>query len=711
MSLPQIQTLFGQGRFHEALQLVDTLDAEQLFRGLCYKALILCLQGDIRDASPLIDQLWEQSRTAENKSHQFMVLALQTCLRSFQGREQDVHCFFQKGQTLLSSLSASERAQLKEWEGWLYYGMGISNWESPVFAHLHAALEIFEALPERRGIEWILSVIIFHSLNTNQLAIALERLNQFKATTSADSHLFGRAFALFLEGGLLWFQGDLEQGLALYHQALPLLDQHGLHWLIGMVFNGLAWMYYLQGDFVQALSYAEQAIHLMESKGFYFPQPWNALFNIYRAKGAYSEALRVTQQRLAFCEANHNHPGILQSTRLIASLYADQGDFTAALKWARQSLTHSEVVNDKWGQASSFSLLGHFYSQLGRFEQAIHSFHQALAVDKELPPKNRTHFGQFHFSSGIQAALAELYSLKGDFDQALEFMQTALTQVKADDAYFSDTALYYLGLGKILFKKGDYLQAQTQFQNSLAFSERHGNPLFLATALYYLVLTCSELDARDEAQDYLHQLEQIRTDTAQRLINHQWQIAKGVLFKKSPRASMKVKAQEIFQLIMAEELVDLDLTVFAMLNLVDILVWELSSTGHEEVLQEIQHVLTRLQEIAQHQQSVTLELEVALIQSQVDLIQGNINRAMTLLNHTKTIALEHHLDHHQVRIENQRQAIETELTKWKELTEQNAPLITRIQQSQLQDYITAAVQFVEKGTSQEEKKRQHLTSE
>jgi tetratricopeptide (TPR) repeat protein len=254
-------------------------------------------------------------------------------------------------------------------------------------------------------------------------------------------------------------------------------------------------------------------------------------------------------------------------------------------------------------------------------------------------------------------------------------------------------------------KKSDYQQAKTYFQKSLAEYEKQRNP---SPALYYLVLTNSELELMEEAKEYLHRLEQIGKDTEDRMIHQQCLIAKGIIFKKSPRAINKGKAQEIFQQITEEEIIDHDLTVFAILNLLEILIWELSSTGHEEVLQEIQELITQLNEIAQKHQSSTLEIEVALIQSQLELIQGNVNQSITLLDHPKTIALENNLESHQVRIKSQLRVIETEFQKWIELTDQNVPMIERMRQSNLLDYIAEAQRFLDKGASQEERTQQHM---
>jgi tetratricopeptide (TPR) repeat protein len=704
MGIQKIKALFGQGRYGEALQAIEILAGEQQFMGMCYRALILCLRGEILEATPLIDHLWQLSLSREEKNSQFVVLALKTCLYSYQGKEEEIYQSFNEGQELLTSLEDHERSQIKEWEGWCQYGLGyfyLNNdlYEKPIIDHLHSSLEILEATLEKGGIEWVLRYIMLYYFLTNQVEIALEYKKQLKDITSDREHVFGQAFVSLLEGAILWIKGEYEKSFELFKKALPIFIEQDLHVLIVGVYNAYAMIFHNRSDFDQTILYAEKAIQLMKKKGFYWPYPWNGMIDTLVVKGDYQSALRYSKQILAICEENRNQTGVLHRLRNIATIYYHKGDFEDALNWVQQSLVKSEAFKDIRGQAWGLNLIGAASYQTGNPNQAIDYFQQALTFTKEF----RDEFGGYGTTSRyIQANLAKALSLKGDFDQALELMQTAMTLAKEQESswFENDT---YLMIGEILFKKGEYQLARIQLQNSLAICEKYGNPLFSAFTLYYLILTNCEQDSIAEASEYLQRLERIGEDTASQRIYQLIQIAKGFILKKSPRAVMKAKAQEIFQQITEEESISFDSTVFAMLNLLELLIWELSSSGHEDVLKEIQQIITQLNEIAQKQNAFTLEIEVALIQSQLELIQGNVSRAMTLLNQAKTITQEKNLENHRTRVENQERVIEEELHKWIELTEQNAPLIDRIQQSQVQDYVATALRLAGKGPTQEER--------
>ena len=704
MKIQKIKTLFGQGRYREALQTIEELAGEQEFVGLCYKTLILCLRGEIREAIPFLDHLEQLVSSLKDKNTQFAVLALKTCLCSYQGKEEEMYQSFNEGQELLNSLKDHERNQVKEWEGWLHYGIAsfYQNYmlfEKPIIVHLQSSLEIFEALPEKSGKEWVLRYIIAYYLMNDQLEVALEYLEQFKEITVDENHVFGQAFVSLIEGVILWFKGEYEKSLELFNKALPIFIKQNLNMLIVVIYNALSMIFKNKSDFNKAISYAEKAIQLMEKKGFHWPYPWGVMIDTHLVKGDYQSALRYAKQILAISEENDSQTEVVQRLQQIAGIYYYKGDFPDALNWIKQSLVQSEALKDVQGQAEGLNLMGCISYQAGHLDQAINYYQQALKFTKEL----EVEFGGYgRASCTIHANLASMYSLKGNFDQALELMQTALRWTKKHESSWFDNATYLI-IGEILFQKGEYQQARNQLQNSLSICEKYGNSVSSASTLYYLVLTSCELGAITEAREYLHQLEQTGKDTANQRINLQVQIARGVIFKKSPRAVMKAKAQEIFKQITEEESISLDLTVFAMLNLLEILIWELSSTGHEEVFQEIQQLITQLNGMARKQKSFTLEIEVVLIQSQLELINGNVNQAMALLKQAKTITREKNLENHQVRIESHEQVIKSELHKWIELTEQNAPLIERIQQSQVQDYITTALRLAGKEPSQEER--------
>ncbi|PWI49096.1 hypothetical protein CEE45_02835 [Candidatus Heimdallarchaeota archaeon B3_Heim] len=516
---------------------------------------------------------------------------------------------------------------------------------------------------------------------------------------NSTNHVFGQAFSSFLNAGSHWFKGDFKKSIEGFTKSLPSFEEHKIYTLTVGVYNAFATISLMKGEFEKAIRFAEKGIHVMQQQGFYWPYPWNAVIGAYLNKGDTQTALKYAKQRLTLMEELQNHKGIVKQLRWFAQIYYAKTEYEKALFWTEKSLTYAEKSKNKREHVWALELIGIIYYQMGKLDPAVNYLQQALTLSKEL----REEFGGEGLTTCyVQANLAELYSMRGDFDQALKLMESGLALMeKHESSWFQHD--FYLTMGTILMKKGDYIQAREQLHTSLALHEKYGDILTSADTLYYLVLVNSELDELEAAQRYLHQLKQLTSTTTDPKITQQIQLAQGIIYKKSPRAVMKAKAQEIFQQITNEEKIELDLSVFAMLNLLELLIWEVSSSGHEEVLAEIQQLILRLDDLAQQQKAHTLEIEVRLIQSQLQLITGNVNQAMEVLKRARGIAYENKLESYQNRIERQEQEIETELQKWRELAEQNAPLIERMQQSKVIDYIDTALRLVGKGSSQEEK--------
>jgi tetratricopeptide (TPR) repeat protein len=185
MGVQKIKKLFEQGRYEEALQTVEKLAKEQQLLGLSYKALILCLKGELLEADPLVDHLTQLSRFHDDQSALFRALAIKTYLRAYQGKEQEMFQLFNEGQELLTSLEERERIQLKEWEGWLHHGIAwflMSHLRSreEIIPHLNSSLEIFESLQNQGGREWLLRLTIWIYCCYNEHKIASDYLEQLK---------------------------------------------------------------------------------------------------------------------------------------------------------------------------------------------------------------------------------------------------------------------------------------------------------------------------------------------------------------------------------------------------------------------------------------------------------------------------------------------------------------------------------------------------
>jgi tetratricopeptide (TPR) repeat protein len=457
VEIQNIKTYFRQGKYEDALQIIDSIDDCEKFIGLSYKALIFCLRGSLPEAALVIDQLWEKLQENHNKKNKFILLTLKNFLHAYQGKEQEVKELCRTAQNELLSLEGLERNNVKEWEIWLYYGRSIffsfSENYSLSIKDLLTAEKIIETNPLIGGREWISFLLIHSYYRTNQLKDAEKCIDKFKVITSDLNHVFSHYFELHHRAVILMYKKEFHACLENLSINLPIFQKFNFQWLIGGIFNQLAWLYYFIGDFSNAIENSNKSINQMKNIGIYYPFPWYVKIFILRNKGDYESALALTKKFLAICEEKQNLMQICKGLRLLALIFYQKGDFSKALEWAQQGYKHSKALGDNYFQGWCLYTIGIINSQMGNLSESISNLQQALKFVDRLHEEDGIEGGKYYLSGFILSHLSEIYSFQGNFDLALNVMEKALKRVdnQEDTSFFSHLTLY-LGSGGSSYK-------------------------------------------------------------------------------------------------------------------------------------------------------------------------------------------------------------------------------------------------------------------
>ncbi|MFX0114053.1 MAG: ABC transporter substrate-binding protein [Candidatus Hodarchaeota archaeon] len=172
-------------------------------------------------------------------------------------------------------------------------------------------------------------------------------------------------------------------------------------------------------------------------------------------------------------------------------------------------------------------------------------------------------------------------------------------------------------------------------------------------------------------------------------------VQEAMRLKKSARIVEKAKAQEIFQQIAKEDIISPDLTIYAMLNLCDLLLDEVKAYGAESVLHEADKLAIHIDSIAREQDSPALQVEVLILRSKFALLKGTFQEVEQLLSQAAAVAEDHHLLKLTTKVTSEKNTIEAELNRWEDLLTQAASLRERIEETRLQDYVANAMKLIE----------------
>ncbi|WP_457556564.1 tetratricopeptide repeat protein [Candidatus Harpocratesius sp.] len=337
----------------------------------------------------------------------------------------------------------------------------------------------------------------------------------------------------------------------------------------------------------------------------------------------------------------HEEKDLTQLKGKIANLKGDfllqQGELEKARKCFLKSLKISEEFNDYSLVSLNLNNIGVTWGYSGELDYALDYYKKnvELCIEKGFESKVSSSFNN----------IGECYRTKGDLTLALEYYQKSLDlSQKYEDKIGMAVTLHNIAL--ILQAKGQYDDAEKYFFDSLTLGEQIDFYPLIAETIFNLIKLYLEIDKKsdEEIQKYLEKLRNLDQKKKNKIINQQYRLSEAFILKKSERLVNKAKAQEILQQIAEEEIVEHELTVSAMLNLCELLILELKSTGKEEILKEIKTLIGKLYNIAKSQNSYVLLGEIYLLEAKISLLELNHKKARDLLNLAQNLAEERGLN-------------------------------------------------------------------
>ncbi|MFX1506153.1 MAG: tetratricopeptide repeat protein [Promethearchaeota archaeon] len=452
------------------------------------------------------------------------------------------------------------------------------------------------------------------------------------------------AVAIELKGKLYRRKGDRDHAIELLQESLAIREKLQDSYATADLFNNLGIIHASKGEFDPSLDYLQKSLEIYEE--LKIDQPLVKIFNniglIYSYKGELDKSLEYYQKGLDLSDKFENKQISATLLHNIGQIYLSKGELDFALDYNQRSL----VI----------------------YEELDSTYELAICLDN----------------------IGNIFESKGELDQALEVYTRSLNMFeKIQDN--SSIAVSLNNIGNVYRKRGEAKEAISYYQKGLKFFEEVGNNLETSTALHNLVLTTVYGEDVGEPQPYLQKLQEINSKEDNKVINQIYQLSNAIVLRKSARVVKQAEAQQIFQQIAEDEIIRHEYTVDAMLNLCDMLLLELRSSGNEEVLKEITGILQELQTIAENQHSYSLLVDTFMLKSKMALLELDLNSARQLLNEAQQIAEEKGLQNLAMMISGEYDTLMDQLGKWTDLIDQNVPMIEKLELTELEGMVTRII--------------------
>jgi tetratricopeptide (TPR) repeat protein len=322
-------------------------------------------------------------------------------------------------------------------------------------------------------------------------------------------------------------QGDYDQAVTHLAMAQSVLDTLPTAFPVerAQVWNDLAWIYFRRGNFPEADRLLNQALNLVKATDAYdvIASIYNRLGGVAYNQGDWEGAATFLRRSIAIRESIRDLANLATSFNNLGLLEIEMGHFDSAL----ENLTRSYELKTRLGQAEGVAMamnnLGWLRIQRGELDEARQVLQQALYQAQQIGYTSLywqvlANMGEMYLAAedwdqarrvldetarawqdlGVTDQLADNYRQlgeaalgSGDIDAALAWVKKAgdLLEAIGNEAN-GHSAVWrarYLRLrGRLAILLGDWLAAQTYFEESRAIFQKLRSRLDQARILYWM---------------------------------------------------------------------------------------------------------------------------------------------------------------------------------------------------------------------------------
>ena len=437
-----------------------------------------------------------------------------------------------------------------------------------------------------------------------------------------------------------------------------------------------------KGEFKEAVEILNKTLLITEQLGTPYENAiiLNELGIINGMKGDYSSSLEFFKQSLQLFDNLGNSASIVKLLNNIGQILWQQGNLDQALGY----YLRGQELSEKLGQMKLSTVLllnigliiegrGDLDSAIDYFQKSLKNFEELKCLDEIAICLNN---------------LGRVQQVKGELDSALKYYEKSLAILEELDNK-REIAICDSNIGLLYQLKGDYPEAATYLSKTLVIQEELGNPLDLTSTLQNIIENYIHGGSKDSAEHYLKKLEEIAEKEQHKRISQQYQLCKALFLKMSERVIQRAEAQNLLTTIANSEILNHEVTVDAMLNLFELLLFELRTTGNQDVLVEVKELSQKLLAIAKSQQSFARLAEVYRLQSKLALLELDIKQSQFLLTQAQLIADTKGLRRLAQSISNEFDSLLNDLTKWDDFIERNASISERYELAELENMMGA----------------------
>ncbi|MHA2054808.1 MAG: tetratricopeptide repeat protein, partial [Candidatus Hodarchaeales archaeon] len=627
--------------------------------GLILKSLILERKGELKKALVSAKGVLEESRVKGSTNQVLRAILMLGNIHYALLNITELTDILQEAEEIFSEIKTETQVDIQESQGYLLFLQGCL---SRVSGNVDQALELLEhslvvrqALPYMHDIVQTLTKIGFiHIEITGKHSLALDLFNRSLVISEKLENQTALAHSLNRLGCYYLYTDNYDKALPLFEKSLALYQQVNNKLWIGGLYNNISIIYKERENYDLTLNYLERSLAISEDLG--------------------------------------DVKGTIVNLNNIGWLYALKGDFIKTEQHFTQSLKINEEFGDSFGKAFVFNALGDLNSiWKGDLSVGLDYYQRSLTIYKEKGSDLGIAWTLLRF--------AMTYILQGEPELALKnIKESEGINIRLDNK---------IGIGQCAVQLGRIYKLQGKYDEAIQSLERGlkivketivgaNMGMWVSYVLFYLILVAQDLQSLELAEEYQKQMHNLKETSKSKFVHLRIQFSEAIVLKMSKRMAQKFQAQQKFQTILEDEIIDHNITVLSMLNLCELLILEIKySESAEKLLKEVIQLAEQLHKIGQSQKSSSMIIMALLLRTKLALVQGDVETASHLLSNAKKIASEKKLVNLLKQVKMEQETVQAELDKWNELIQRKASIQERIEHAQIATWLVEAKKIQE----------------
>ena len=352
------------------------------------------------------------------------------------------------------------------------------------------------------------------------------------------------------------------------------------------------------------------------------------------------------------------------------------GDIQKSQSYATQSLEIRKTLPSKLDLSETLNVLGIIHGYNGESDKAIEFYKQSLSLKRAIGNKRLEAYSLNN--------IGENYRLMGDIEKALSYYNQCY-EIGLELNDLEAIRFGLIGKGSSYTSIGEYDTALQLYEECFSLFSDSLAP-FHKIEFSFVILRLKLLMKKDYSEE-LKLINEIHDQFNDNTIKFFSKMTKAFLLKESPRIKTRLMAQDIFEEILDDDIVNMEYTILAMQSLVELYLIELQISDNTSLLENINGLIHDMLELANEQHFYPLMIKSIILQSRIAFLNNNIDNCLQILQEAYLIVEQNKLDKFYPLIDYEKEFITEQLSKWKYLAESDASMYQKIQESHLLSYL------------------------